>query len=158
MSTPANAINVATYGSVFFETTDFTSITPGIAGTVYTSQGASSLPHWVSPAVSGFPYTDEAISFNAASNNGYFISANAKATLPASPAQGDSIAFAVDAATTVLTITANTGQLIRVGSAVSASAGTCVSSAEGDSIYLTYRTATTSWIAIGAPQGAWTVT
>lgn len=161
-ATAANAINVSTYGVVFFDSTGtppaFTAITPGASGTVLTSTGATTAPTWQSPSTAGFPWTDEATSFAAAINNGYFVTATATATLPASPSQGDVVAIAYDGATGAVTITANTGQVIRVGSAVSASAGTCASTARGDSIYLTYRSTGTAWIAIGAPQGVWVVT
>jgi hypothetical protein len=103
-------------------------------------------------------WTDEAISFNAAAGNGYFVTAAATATLPASPTQGTEIAFAVDNDAAILTIQANTGQIIRVGTAVSASAGTGVSNKNGDSIWLIFRSSDNSWIAVGAPQGTWTIT
>ncbi len=156
--TAANGINISTYGVVFFETTSFTSITPGSSGTVLTSTGVGSLPTWQVPTAAQLPWTDEATSFTAVANNGYFISATATATLPTSPTQGDIVAFAVDAAATVLTITAAAGQVIRVGSAVSATAGTCESTAEGDSVFFTYRSTGLTWVAIGAPQGVFIVT
>lgn len=103
-------------------------------------------------------WTDEGTNFNALSGNGYFVTATATATLPASPSQGNTIYFAVDSASGILTITANTGQTIRVGSAISASAGTCASNKNGDSITLVYRSSDTTWISIGSPQGTWTIT
>ena len=158
----ANAINISTYGVVFFDSTGsppaFTAITPGVSGTILTSTGATTSPTWQAPSISGFPWTDEATSFGAVANNGYFVTAAATATLPASPSQGDAVAFAYDAATGAVTITANTGQVIRVGSVVSATAGTCVSQVRGDSIKLVYRTVGSAWICVGAPQGVWIVT
>lgn len=158
----ANAINVSTYGVVFFESSAsppvFAAITPGASGTVLTSTGISSAPTWQAASSGAFPWTDEATSFTAASNNGYFVTATAVATLPASPAQGDVVAIAYDGATGAVTVTANTGQTIRTGTAVSASAGTCASTAEGDSIYLTYRSTGTTWVSVGAPQGVWLIT
>ena len=127
------------------------------SGYVLTSTGASSLPSWQSIPGGTQSWIDESSSFNALAKTGYFVSNTATATLPASPAQGDTISFAVDT-TNVLTIQANTGQSIRVGSAVSASAGTCYSSAHGDSITLVYRLSDTTWISIGAPEGNWTTT
>ncbi len=112
----------------------------------------------IAAAGSEMVWTDEAISFNAAAGNGYFVTAAATATLPASPTQGTEIAFAVDNDAAILTIQANTGQIIRVGTAVSASAGTGVSNKNGDSIWLIFRSSDNSWIAVGAPQGTWTIT
>lgn len=104
-------------------------------------------------------WTDKNTSFSAAVGNGYFVTATATATLPASPAQGNTIAFAVDSVSGILTIKANTGQIIQVGLAISAAAGTCVSNANGDSITLVYRAADTKWIsAFGGPEGTWTIT
>ena len=102
-------------------------------------------------------WSDKSTNFNAASGNGYYTTGTATATLPASPTSGDQIAFIVDA-TNILTIQANTGQFIRIGSTVSASAGTCASINRGDSIVLQYRSGSTSWIALGGPQGSWTIT
>lgn len=101
-------------------------------------------------------FTDESTSFSAAAGNGYFVTGAATATLPASPSQGNTICFIVDGAVT-LTVTANTGQVIRVGSAVSASAGTVVNNARGDALTLVYRASDTAWIS-RATQGTWTVT
>lgn len=103
-------------------------------------------------------WTDEAVSFNAASGNSYFISANAvTATLPSTPSQGDVISFSVDAVTTNFTITGNTGQKIRIGTALSAAAGTAVNNARGDSVTLVYRSSGTTWIA-SSVIGTWVVT
>jgi len=101
-------------------------------------------------------WTDENTSFSAAANQGYFVTGTATAALPASPSQGDTIEFIVDT-TNILTITANTGQVIRIGSAVSAAAGTAASNARGDSAVLVYRSSDTAWIAKSV-IGTWTVT
>ena len=116
--------------------------------------GSNSITISSSGAIS--TWTDEATSFAAAVNNGYFVTGTATATLPASPSQGDRVGFAVDT-TNILTIQANTGQVIRIGSSPSASAGTAVSTARGDSVALVYRTADTTWIATSV-IGNWTVT
>jgi hypothetical protein len=101
-------------------------------------------------------FTDESTSFSAVAGNGYFVIGTATATLPASPSQGNEICFIVDGAIT-LTVTANTGQVIRIGSAVSASAGTAVNNARGDALTLVYRASDTAWIS-RATQGTWIVT
>jgi hypothetical protein len=102
-----------------------------------------------------FGWTDKAVSFNAASNNGYFTTAVVTATMPAAPAQGDRIEFIVDAAS-VLTVQANTGQVLRIGSVASSAAGTAASSARGDAVTFIYRAADTTWISL-AVQGIWTL-
>lgn len=104
----------------------------------------------------GFAWSDTSGTFTAVKENGYFITATSTATLPSSPSAGDTIAFIVDT-TQILTITANTGQQIRVGSTVSAAAGTCANNARGDSIELVYRSTDTTWIALSV-VGTWTVT
>jgi hypothetical protein len=101
-------------------------------------------------------WTDESASFNAAAGNGYFVTNTATATLPASPAQGNIIKFIATAAH-VVTIQANTGQSIRIGSAISSSAGTATSSGTaGDALTLVYQVASTTWYSADAPQNVWT--
>jgi hypothetical protein len=105
-----------------------------------------------------FPWTDKSANFNADSNNGYFVTGTCVGTLPVSPAQGDSIEFAIDSSSAILTIQANTGQIIRIGTAVCASAGICVSNKNGDSLSLVFRNSDDAWISVGAPEGVWTLT
>jgi trimeric autotransporter adhesin len=109
-------------------------------------------------AVAGtFPWTDESVNFLPAINNGYFVTATATATLPTTPAQGSVIQFAVDSVAGKLTIQAPAAASIRLGSTVSAAAGTAVSSKDGDSITLVYRTSDQTWIATSS-IGNWNVT
>jgi hypothetical protein len=126
-------------------------ITAGTGITV--TNGAGSIT--IAANGAGFPYTDESTSFSAVSNNGYFVTGTATATMPASPSQGDRITFILDT-TNVLTVTANTGQVLRIGSTVSASAGTAASNARGDSVTFIYRSSDTAWIAMSV-VGTWTV-
>jgi hypothetical protein len=126
-------------------------------GWVLTSNGLSSQPTFQAIPFTQMPWTDKATSFNAAAGNGYFVTATATATMPASPTQGQIIAFEVDGVGSLLTIQANTGQIIRGGKAVSASAGTCVNNFQGDAIVLVYRAADTSWQSIQM-IGTWTIT
>jgi hypothetical protein len=132
-------------------------VAPGTTGQVLTSNGAAAQPTYQTAAFIAMTWTDEATSFAAAASNGYFVTATATGTLPASPAQGNTIVFDVDSASGILTIQANTGQMIRLGKAVSAAAGTCVSNFDGDSITLTYRASDTTWHGRAA-QGTWTIT
>jgi hypothetical protein len=133
-------------------------IAPSTTGYVLTSNGASSQPTFQAVPFTQLPWTDETTTFSPAAGNGYFVTGAATATLPGSPAQGNTIAFFVDGAVT-LTITANTGQTIQVGSQVSASAGTCVNAATttGCTITLVYRSADTKWCST-AILGTWTLT
>lgn len=106
----------------------------------------------------GFPWTDTSGAFSPLKENGYFITATATGTLPAAPAQGDTIRFFVDHATQVLTIQATAGKIIRFGSAVTAAAGTAVSTAQGDSVDLVYRASNTCWCAVAGFSGSWSLT
>lgn len=108
-------------------------------------------------STSNIPWTDEGGNFNAASNNGYFCTALLTATLPATPAQGDIIKFVMDTAS-VVTVTANAGQKIRMGNTISALAGTCASTRQGDSMELVYRAASATWYAYAGSTGSWTIT
>jgi len=105
----------------------------------------------------GFTWSDISGAFSPLKNHGYFITGTANGTLPAAPAQGDTIKFFVDTAQ-ILTITASGTQIIRMGSAVTAVGGTAVNTAQGDSVELTYRTSDTCWCAISGFSGIWTVT
>ncbi len=106
----------------------------------------------------GFTWNDVSGAFSPLKNNGYFITGTATGTLPASPSQGDTIKFFVDHASQVLTIDAPGTQIIRFGSLVSSAGGTFVSTLQGDSVELTYRTSDTCWCAIAGFTGTWTLT
>jgi hypothetical protein len=118
------------------------------------TNGANSIT--IASTSAGFTWSETSGAFNAVKENGYFITTTATATLPASPAEGDTIKFSVDT-TNILTITANTGQTLRFSSAVSASAGTAASTKQGDSVELTYKSTGTVWIAQNF-VGSWTIT
>ena len=105
----------------------------------------------------GFVWNDVAGAFSPLAQNGYFVTATATGTLPASPSQGDTIKFFVDT-TQLLTIKASGTQIIRLGSLVSSAGGTFVSTLQGDSVELTYRASDTCWCAIAGFTGTWTLT
>lgn len=177
MSTPGNSINISQSGLVVFDgtatftgttTTQYYTLTggasntinnvaPGTSGYVLTSAGASSQPSYAALPFTQMPWSDKSGNFNAVAGNGYFVTATCAATMPSGAAQGNIISFAVDNGTAILTITANTGQIIRIGTAVSASAGTAASNKNGDSITLVFRSSDSAWISVGGPQGTWTV-
>lgn len=106
----------------------------------------------------GFPWTDEAISFAAASQNGYFCTGTLTATLPvtAGLANGSTIIFYVDTGS-VVTIQANTGQQINISNNLSSIAGTAKSNSEGSTLTLTFRVADQGWHAISS-LGTWSTT
>lgn len=125
------------------------------AGTgISVTNGSNSIT--IAATGSEMAWTDENTSFSAASGNGYFIIGTATATMPASPSQGNTISFIVDA-TNTFTVLANTGQVIRLGNQVSASAGTAVNTARGDAITFVYRSSDTAWISQSS-IGSWTLT
>ena len=126
----------------------------GTAGQVLTSNGAAALPSWQSPSIT-YSWTDEAASFSAVAGNGYFVSAAATATLPASPSQGNTVEFIVDGAVD-LTIKASGSQLIQLGNLQSSAGGTLDSTASGDAITLVYRAADTTWFA-SSSVGNWSI-
>lgn len=149
-------LGVGTNGQVLIAATTadpaFATIT-GTGGITFTT-GANSLV--INGTGGGLSWSDNSGTFTASSSNGYFITAASTPTLPASPSEGDVVAFILDAAAT-LTITGNTGQKIRLGSTLSASAGTCVSSTRGNAIYLVYRSTGTTWFGLNS-VGTWTIT
>lgn len=125
------------------------------AGTNITiTNGANSIT--IAASSGGLAWSDQSGSFTAAVSNGYFITAASTPTLPASPSEGDTISFIVDT-TSTCTITGNTGQKIRLGSTLSASAGTCANNARGDAIELIYRSTGATWFALSS-VGTWTIT
>lgn len=103
-----------------------------------------------------FSWTDISGAFSATRSKGYFITATSTATLPAGASQGDTIKFFVDT-TQILTITASGGQIIRFGSTVSAAAGTAVSTLQGDSVELVFRSSDQCWCAVAGFSGVWNV-
>jgi hypothetical protein len=105
----------------------------------------------------GFNWSDTSGTVNALVENGYFITNTCTSTLPASPVEGNIVRYVVDT-TNLLTITANTGQKIRIGTTLSAAAGTAVNTQRGDAIELVYRAVGTTWFAANNPVGGWNVT
>ena len=105
----------------------------------------------------GFAWSDTSGTVTAVAQNGYFITTTCTSTLPSAPSEGDTVKYIVDT-TNLLTITGNTGQKIRIGTQLSAAAGTAVNTQRGDSITLVYRTTGTTWFSDCSPVGGWNVT
>lgn len=102
------------------------------------------------------PFTDEAGNFNAVVNNGYFCTAALTATLPAAPTQGQVVIIETTSASSIV-VQANTGQTINLGSGSSAVAGAATSTSVGNSLYLVFRSASSTWHSIST-EGTWTLT
>ncbi len=100
-----------------------------------------------------FTWTDEAISFAAAVNNGYFCTAALTATLPLAPTQGQVVVIETTVAASIV-VKASAGQFIKMGSGVSSAAGTATSSAAGNSVYLVFRASDQIWYSVST-EGTW---
>lgn len=118
------------------------------------TNGANSIS--IAATTSAFTWTDQGTNFAASSNNGYFCTAALTATLPGSPSQGDVVRIFCDTGSTV-TVTANAGQKIRLGSSVSALAGTAACAVQGNALNLVYRSSSAIWNAVSS-VGSWTIT
>lgn len=125
----------------------------GAAGTTTSGSGNTVT---ITATASSMTWTDKSTNFAAVVNNGYFCTAALVATLPAGATQGQVVIIEVDTASAV-TVTANVGQFLRFGGQLSASGGTAVSSKIGDSIYLVYRSSSSTWCSIST-EGTWAIT
>lgn len=103
----------------------------------------------------GFPWFEEATSFNAAIQTGYFCTAALTASLPvtAGLVLGNTIIFVVDTASTVV-IQAAAGQQIQNGASLSSSGGTATSTAQGSVLELVFRPNDGNWHTISS-MGSW---
>lgn len=110
---------------------------------------------FVSTINAAFAWNDVSGAFSPLAENGYFITGTATGTLPASPTQGNTIKFFVDHASQLLTIQAAGSQIIRMANQVSSAGGTAVSTLQGDSCELVYRSANTCWEAVCGFSGVW---
>jgi len=126
-----------------------------VFGTGGTSTSAAGSTITVTSTIGAAAWTDEAISFVAVVNNGYFCTAALTVTLPAAPTQGQFIIIETTTASSVV-LQASGTQVIRMGSSASSVGGTATSAAAGNSVYLVYRAATTSWYSIST-EGTWSM-
>lgn len=106
----------------------------------------------------GFAWSEKSISFAAAVQNGYYCNAGLTVTLPATAGLviGNTIIIYVDTASSV-TIMANAGQSIQVGSVISAVAGNTVSNTRGATLELNFKPSDNTWHTIDS-LGVWITT
>ena len=97
-----------------------------------------------------FTWSDQAVSFAAAVQNGYFCTAALTVTLPsAGLITGSTVIIYVDTANPVV-IQAAAGQTIEISLNQSTVAGTATSTAQGNIVTLVFRTSDTTWHAISS--------
>jgi len=110
----------------------------------------------------GFAWSEQALSFSAAVQNGYFCTAALTVTLPitAGLVIGNSIIIYVDTviATDQVIVQASPGQKIQVGQNISAIAGTATSPQNfiGGQLELVYKPSDATWHTINS-MGSWAV-
>ncbi len=109
----------------------------------------------ISAINAGFTWSDQAVSFPALIENGYFCTAALTVTLPVSVGLsiGNTIVIYVDTASAVI-IQANAGEFIQIGINISASGGTATSNTRGSIVTLVYRPSDTTWHSITS-FGSW---
>ena len=121
-------------------------------GSVATSGSGSTID--ITSTASVLNWTDESTPFNAASNNGYFITGAITGTLPAA-SQGNVVQIATTQAGPTV-IQAQAGQFIQIGTHVSSLGGSATSGEAGDTLFLVYRNASSTWYALSV-SGTWTL-
>ncbi len=114
-------------------------------GTGATTSGAGSTLT-ITVTNEGFTWSEQNTNFAAAIQNGYFCNAMLTATLPASGGLtiGNTIIIYVDTPQ-VVTIQANTGQSIQIGSNISIAGGVATSSTQGAILELIYKPSDSTW-------------
>lgn len=98
----------------------------------------------------GFPWSDQAVSFAASVQNGYFCTAALTVTLPTVDlVTGSTVIIYVDTTDDVV-IQAGAGQSIEISQTTSSVGGTATSTAQGNMVQLVYRISDTTWHAISS--------
>jgi|ERR1700690_1751953 len=98
----------------------------------------------------GFPWSDQAVSFAAFPQNGYFCTAALTVTLPSvGLVTGSTVIIYVDTASSVV-IQSGAGQQIEISQTLSTVGGTATSTAQGNIVQLVYRASDTTWHAISS--------
>lgn len=112
----------------------------------------------VTVVTDGFAWSEQTANFNAASENGYYCNNALTVTLPATAGLliGNTVIVFVDTSSTV-TIQANTGQMIQVGSTISSTAGTAASNTRGALLELNFKPSDSTWHTISS-MGSWSLT
>jgi hypothetical protein len=103
----------------------------------------------------GFTWSDQALSFTAVAENGYFTTAPLTITLPAVAAEGDTIEIIVTDATPMgCVVQASGAQKIAINTQLSGAGGTATNATAGDALELIYRTVGTTWWCLSR-EGNW---
>jgi hypothetical protein len=105
----------------------------------------------------GFTWSEQNANFNASVQNGYFCNAALTVTLPptAGLVIGNTVIIYVDTPNPVV-IQASPGQMIQVGSQISAPAGTATSNTQGAILELIFKPSDLSWHTQSS-LGVWSV-
>jgi len=129
-----------------------------ILGGVGSSTSGSGSTITITVENDGFDWSEQNGSFAAEVQSGYFCNSLLTVTLPATAGLviGNSMIFYVDT-TDVVTIQANTGQFIQVGSNISIAGGTASSSTRGAILELVFKPSDLTWHTISS-LGVWSVT
>jgi fibronectin-binding autotransporter adhesin len=176
-ATDATKVGLANFNSTQFtvDANGFVSTSgTGVANTITGDSGGALSPtagNWNIVGLSGSktsgsgstltikspPFSQVAASATSVLNSGEFVTAAVTRTLPATGglADGDLVIYYCTTAG-ALVVTGNTGQTIRIGSAVSSAAGTATSTAIGDSLTLRFDATGVSWRAVSV-VGNWTL-
>jgi predicted RNase H-like HicB family nuclease len=151
---PVQTLTAEPSGTVVPPTANNINIASGTGISVTGNAGTSTIT--ITATAAGFAWTDEAVSFNAFKENGYFVTASGvTATLPASNSQGDTIEFIVTNATeAALTIQAAGGAVIRINTMTSSVNGSATNATAGDAMELIYQAASNEWWALSR-EGVW---
>lgn len=130
------------------------------AGTIVAGTGISVTPGvntiTVASTATGFVWIRESGNFSALAGHGYSVTANATATLPATPSLGDTISFYVLGSVTLIIQAPGSDRTV-IGPTPSSAGGTCTNTASGDSITFVCIDPgpPNGWGTINAPQGVW---
>ncbi len=105
----------------------------------------------------GFTWSEQNISFAASVQNGYFCNAALTATLPTTPGLtiGNTVIIYVDTTDAVI-VQASPGQMIQVGSTISAAGGTATSNTRGAILELIFKPSDLTWHTQSS-LGVWSV-
>ena len=154
---PTVATSYVTDNGTAFPALNILNVNGGVG--VVTSAPGSSNQIVITVKNEGFTWSEQNASFPAAVQNGYFCNATLTATLPATAGLviGNTLIIYVDT-TQVVTIQANTGQMIQVGNNISAPGGTATSTlnVKGEILELIFKPSDVTWHTQSS-MGSWSV-